>query len=590
MSRLVQIYLFGCMLLAAQAHAVGLMPTPVLSNARISADAAFDPATGKYIYSYTVFNPASNTGEIYDIKIDVSADVSNNGMANNTGGLTIQRRLRRVDFATELFKRVDTNNRLSEPWPLQVQTIVPFGQNVPSGWFGGLGIDSVASFTSSDDTPNIVPGTSLGGFQLLSYGIPTIRDVQLIPFWVHVVDDHDAVSEADRLSAGQIERDIIFKTVSLGPSGVNYGSFGHWNQLRDDLTRAIQLGWIIDPTLASNLTKQLATARQTLDAKDFYTAKILLQPMLDMISRSVSTQRTSEGYALVYLNVQSLINNTPNNAIEPKISLTPKNSILSIGGNQNLLVSLIDLANGSKPIGGIPIRFTVGSGSNAGTVLGDVQTDQQGHATIAYTSAQTGTDSIIAQARFYGGEVTYDDKAIAIWSGGPDLVVPFFSPPLLITKGGKKFYMSEETQNIGNVIAQPSVTRYYIAAAPILDVTTAQVVGERTIPSLQPGKSDSINQRVFHIPQNLLTGTYYLAACADANNTVVELNESNNCSFSKIEGRQSFIVPIQKIKGANEKDEDDDQDEDKDHHDDRDSSKGKDSWYKNPFGKPEVKR
>jgi len=587
MSLLVKIYLFGCMLLAVQAHAVGLMPTPVLTNARISANAVFDQAEGKYIYSYTVSNPATNTGEIWDIKIDVSADASTNGMANNTSGLTLPSGLSRESFTDVLIIRVDTNNRLGEPWPIQPTTIVPFGSNVPPGWWGGLGIDSVASF-SSGKAPNIVPGTSLGGFQLISYGVPTIREVQLIPLWMHIVINHDAVSQADRLAAGQTERDIIFHTVSLGPSGVGYGSFAHWNQLRDDLAHATQLGWITDPTLASNLTKQLATARLTLDAKDFYTAKILLQPMLDTISRSTPAQRSSEGYALVYLNVQSLINNTPNNAIEPKISLTPKNSMLSIGGNQILSVSLIDLANGSMPLVGIPIHFIVDSGPDAGTVLGDAQTDLQGLATIAYTSTQTGTDNIVAIA-FYREEVTFKDKAIVIWSGGPDLAVPFFSPPLLITKGGKKFYMNEETQNIGNVIAQQSVTRYYISTAPILDVTIAQVIGERSIPSLQPGKSDSINQRVFHIPRNLLAGTYYLAACADANNTVVELNESNNCSFSKIEGRQSFIVPIQKIKGANEKDEDD-KDEDKDHHDDRDSSKDKDSWYKNPFGKTEVKR
>lgn len=587
MSHLIRFYLFGWLLWATQVQAVGLMPTPILTNARISADATFDQAAGQYTYAYTVANPAGNTGEIWDIKIDVSADGSTNGMANKTGGLTIQRLLRRVDFATELSKRVATNNRLSEPWPLQPQTIVPFGSNVPPGWLGGLGIDSVASFTSGN-APNIVPGTSLGGFQLISYGVPTIRDVQLIPLWMHIVDNHDAVSTADRLAAGQIERDIIFHTVSLGPSGVAYGSFAHWNQLRDDLVRAIQLGWITDSTLASSLTNQLATARLSLDAKDFYTAKNLLQPMLDAISRSVPAQRTSEGYALVYLNVQSLINNTPNNEIEPKVSLAPKSSLLSIGGNQKLTVTVIDLANGSTPLVGIPVRLTVDSGPNAGTVLGNTQTDQQGVATITDTSTQTGTDNIIATAFFYGGEVTYNDKGVVVWSGGPDLVVPFFSPPLLITKGGNKFYMSEETQNIGNVNAPPSVTRNYISATPILDVTIAQVIGERSIPALQPGASDSINQRVFHIPKNLLAGTYYLAACADANNTVVELDENNNCSFSKIEGHQSFIVPMQKIKGANGNDEQED-DEDEDHHDGRDSSKGKDGW-KNPFGKPEVKR
>lgn len=335
MSRLIKIYLLGCLLWVAQVHAVGLMPTPILTNARISADAVFDRAAGTYTYAYTVDNPASNTGEIWDIKIDVSADGSTNGMANQMGGLTIQRLLRRVDFATELSKRVATNNRLSEPWPLQPQTIVPFGQNVPPGWLGGLGIDSVASFTSGN-APNIVPGASLGGFQLISYGVPTIRNVQLIPLWMHIVDDHDAVSQADMLAAGQTERDIIFHTVSLGPAGVSYGSFAHWNQLRDDLARAIQLGWISDNTLANNLTTQLAYARQALDAHDLFTAKSRLPALLDTINRSNPAQRSSEGFALVALNLQSLIDNTGDNPIEPKITLSPKSADLSIGGQQNL--------------------------------------------------------------------------------------------------------------------------------------------------------------------------------------------------------------------------------------------------------------
>jgi hypothetical protein len=583
----------GFLALAANADAVGLMPTPVLNNAQISSDVSFDQGSGKYSYAYTVTNPAGNTGEIWDFTIDISF-AAENGMRNQTYGLTIPLGSNQVDFSVVLDKLVSLNATRTIPTSLQAWTIVPFGQVVPPGWNGGLGLDSVAHFASGDNAPNIVPGASLGGFQLISYGVPTIRNVQIMPLWMHIVDDHDTVTDADRIAAGKIEQNIIFHTVSLGPSGVAYGSFAHWNQLRDDLVRAKLLGWITDPTLANTLSSQLAAARQALDAKDFYTAKTLLQPMLTTISQSAPAQRTSEGYALVYLNVQALINNTPNNQIEPKVSLTPKSSLLSIGGKQKLTVTLIDLANGSKPLAGIPIRFKVGSGPNAGAVLGNTQTDLQGIATIAYSSTRTGTDNIIATALFYGGEVTYDDKGSVIWSGGPDLVIPLFSPPLLITKGGNKFYMSEETQNIGNVKAPASVTRYYISAAPIIGATTAQaaqVIGERTIPALQPGKSDSINQKVFHIPGNLLSGTYYLAACADAGNVVVELNENNNCSFSQIEGHQSFIVPIQKIKGTNGKNDEDDELEDEDHHDARDGSKSKEGGiFGNPFGNPEEKR
>jgi len=540
MLRLIKIYLLGCLLWVAQVHAVGLMPTPILVNARISAEVAFDQVAGTYTYAYTVTNPASNTGEIWDIKIDVSADGSTNGMASQTWGLTIQRLLRRVDFATELSKRVATNNRLSEPWPLQP---VPFGSNVPPGWLGGLGIDSVASFSSSDNTPNILPGSSLGGFQLISYGVPTIRNVQLIPLWMHIVDDHDAVSQADRLAAGQTERDIIFHTVTLGPAGVSYGSFAHWNQLRDDLARAIQLGWISDNALANNLTTQLAYARQALDAHDLFTAKSRLPALLDTINRSTSAQRSSEGFALVALNLQSLIDNTGDNPIEPKITLSPKSTDLSIGSQQSLSVTLIDLANGSRPLEGIQIRFRVDSGPNAGD-LDRTQTDSQGKVTITYTGQQEGTDKVIASALFYGGEVTYDDTGIIVWVGGPDLVVPFFSPPLLNTAGGRIFYVNEITENLGNIATPPSVTRYFISQDKNFSPGSTRTAGERQIPALQPDESSNSQQQTFTIPGDFPVGTYYLAACADADHIVVELDESNNCSYNEVKGRQSIIVPI----------------------------------------------
>jgi hypothetical protein len=584
----------GAFMLATNIEAVGLMPTPVLKNATISANALFDQGSGLYTYAYTITNPVGNTGEIWDFTIDVSGAPEGSWQ---TYGLTIQVGSGEIPFSEALSMLSSTNSMREIPLPLQV---IPFGQKVPAGWTGGLGIDSVAHFASGDGTPNIVPGTSHGGFQLLSYHAPTIRNAEIMPLWMHIVDNHDNVTDADRLAAAQIEQDIIFKTVTLAPSEATLGSFAHWNQLRDDLVRAQQLGWISDTALANKLVTQLALARQTLDAKDFYTAKDLLQPMLDEIDQSDSSQRTSEGFALVYLNVQSLVDNTPNNQIEPKVSLVPKSTLLSIGKPLTLTVTVIDLANGSVPLVGVPVHFVVDSGPNAGLVLGDALTDVKGTASVTHSSALTGADNIVAIA-FYRDEVTYEDKAVVIWSGGPDLVVPFFSPPLLITKGGNKFYMNEETQNIGNVITPPSVTRYYISAAPILDVTTAILIGERSIPALKPGKSNSINQRVFRMPQNLPAGTYYLAACADANSTVAELDENNNCSFSKIEGRQSFIVPMKNMNANGdgedddecddkEKDSDNDKAKNKDHHDEHDHNKcGK---HKKEYSaeKPEVKR
>lgn len=266
MSPLSRIVLLGSLLLSADAYAVGLLPTPVLNDVRINADAVFDSTNG-YTYSYSVTNPARNTGEITNIRFDVTANQSGNGMAGNTFGLTIPLGSNRFDFSFLLSRLVSLNSSISTPGFLSQATIVPFGQNVPAGWNGGLGMGGFASFSTRGTTPGILPGASLAGFQLRSFGVPTIRKVNFIPFWMHVVDDHDAVTEADMAAAGQLEQNIVFQTVTLGVSGVSYGSFAHWDQLRDDLVQAINLGWIGNNKLAKTLTSQLASARAAMPAE-----------------------------------------------------------------------------------------------------------------------------------------------------------------------------------------------------------------------------------------------------------------------------------------------------------------------------------
>jgi len=538
-------------------NALGQMPTPVINAATINTAITFDQLSRTYKYDYVVSNVSGNTGDIWHVAIDVS-QVGDNGMRNQTLGLTIPFGTW-LDFSSMLSQMDSLNNSKSVPASFFPKNIVPFGQTVPQGWFGALGLDSYAHFFSGDNAPNIVPGLSMSGFQLVSYGVPTIRKSQIYPLWMHLVQDHDSVSDADMIEAANIEQGIIYNTESIGPSGISYGSFAHWDQLRDDLARAIQLKWISSNTLAKDLTDQLAIARQTFDSRDLYTTKLQLTTLLNTINNSSPSQRTSEGYGLVALNVQSLIDNTADNQIEPKVTLTPKGSILSIGKQQSLSVNVIDLANGKRPIPNIPVQFSVQSGPHSG-FLGEMATDSLGNAAITYTGIQVGTDKVNAAAPFYGGEVMYEDAGLITWSGGADLVTPLFSPPELESAGGRRFYITEETLNIGNVTSGPSVTRYFISQYPNIDIATAQILGERSVPSLKPGQSSRINRRVFTLPQNLIPGKYYLAACADANNTVVELDEGNNCSFNKIEGYQSVIVPIKNdSKKPSEIDDDDDE-------------------------------
>lgn len=442
MSRLSTVVLIGFLAVSANARAVGSIPTPVLKNVGISADVDFDPAGG-YTYSYAIANPAGNTGEITQFTIDVTVGPSGNGMAGNTSGLTIPLGTRRFDF-TSLLSRLQTlNAKVSTPGLAHTATIVPFGQNVPSGWNGGLGNGGYASFSAQGGKSGIRPGSGLAGFQLRSFGVPTIRKVDLIPFWMHVVENHDEVTAADMQAAGRIEQSIVFRTVTLGASAVPYGSVAHWDQLRDDLAQANQLGWISDKALARALTGQLASARQAADARDLATARIRLRALLDTIDKSTAAQRTSEGFALTALNARSLIDHAGDKPVEPPRAPPPRPAAAS----------------------------------------------------------------------------------------GADLAVSFFIPPLLMTAGGRTFYVTEETRNIGNVATPPTVTRYFISSSQNFDPRTARAVGERTVPALPPGESSMVKQQPFVIPSDFSAGTYFLAACADADKVVAEQDEGNNCSF-----------------------------------------------------------
>ena len=60
---------------------------------------------------------------------------------------------------------------------------------------------------------------------------------------------------------------------------------------------------------------------------------------------------------------------------------------------------------------------------------------------------QVGTDKIIEG--FFGETLLELASADVTWSGGPDLVVPLFVPPLLKSEGGKPVFITEGTSNLG---------------------------------------------------------------------------------------------------------------------------------------------
>lgn len=523
---------------------------PVFKDIRVSAAVTLDSATGEYRYAYRLENPATNTAAVQKIFLDITVagavntggpekinlDLANSGLPRPTAPISPEA----APFKSYLRGKLKQGGK----------EVLPVALSGPAGWLtNGATVFATAGWSNIEHVANLGPGQSLDGFVLSAPRfVPTLRTIRVSPnirllgLYPDADDDDDVVA-AKRAYIKSLDS----ASLTLGPSGADLGSFAHWNRLRDDLTKAVQLGWFPDAALANALATQLSSARAALDQQDLYLVHQRLATLLATISKSTPVQRTTEGYGLVYFNVKAMIDSTNYNTEEPEIKLTPGAAAYPLGATHTLTARVVDLANGSRPMAGMHAYFYVDSGPNQGDIA-DSETDAEGVAVGSYTGMREGVDNIRVRIDYCGGECSIKASAAARWEGGADLAVPVFTPPVLITAGGRNFFLTDATENMGNVAAPPSVTRYYIYPNRNFDPSTAQVVGERAVPALKPDEASLSGKQTFVVPANLPAGTYYLAACADANSNVVELDETNNCSFNTLERRISIIQVMESPK------------------------------------------
>lgn len=526
-------------LLGAIVHAdVGLLPTPTLTGVQTRAAVTFDSTSHIYNYNYTVTNPSSNTGQIWQIRVDATTKFPRAGVpAFDSTDLTIPYGNSTLSF----------DDKVSSLSPLDLPVLsgylVAYGQQVPPGWSGGLTKTGLVQFWSLDGTPNVGPGGSISGLILRSRGLPTIRTTEAVPFWNLVLNSEDDSTPAIEQESEQIRQSIVFRARTLGPSGVTAGSFGHWEQLQDDLNQAIQLGWIPDLTLANALVAQLTSARQAAEAHDGTLAKTRLNTLMQTISSSTPLQRREEVAALVLLNAQALRENTADTVdpFEPRITLTPGTAKSPLGTIHTVTAKVINVAVSTHPpVPNYTVMFRVTDGPNSDLDFSQT-TDANGQAPFSFTSSTLGTDRVAAGPESEGfNEHVY---ATVTWEGGPDLVVPLFVPPVLESQSGNPLTITEWTRNTGTVAVGPSITRYYLSPTAGVDPDTALILGERSVPALAPGEISKSPPISLTVPPGFPLGTYNLAACADAPRQMTELQEENNCSFNILNTSQSVTVP-----------------------------------------------
>ena len=133
--------------------------------------------------------------------------------------------------------------------------------------------------------------------------------------------------------------------------------------------------------------------------------------------------------------------------------------------------------------------------------------------------------------------------------GTPDLAIQAFIPPVIFAGSGDIIYISDLTSNIGDGRSAETIVRYYISDRTVIDVSSALVIGERSLRSLAANEGDESLEKPFVIPEGLGQPPLYLAACVDIDEKLDEIYEENNCTTNRA-GRHQMpfdsgaVVPV----------------------------------------------
>lgn len=115
---------------------------------------------------------------------------------------------------------------------------------------------------------------------------------------------------------------------------------------------------------------------------------------------------------------------------------------------------------------------------------------------------------------------------------GPDLVFTNLSVPTYAA-AGQGMTITETVKNQGSGAAGPSVTQYYLSANSTFDGSD-QLLGARSVPGLAAGATSS-GSTALTIPSGTPTGTWYVIAKLDGEDSLFETNEINNVSVRTVQ-------------------------------------------------------
>src|SRR3989339_2153121 len=273
LNRRIILFLFFCfiillpVMIGAETYWGGELPN--ISNTQLKVEVTV--VGDIYTYSYTIISDATNTGEIGTFDIDITQpkggiELSGEGLVNGPGYL-----------------RHTSAHILSEPTSPKM---IPVGFFSPYDWVAGVNILGQAGWGSGYKSI-ILPGQSLSGFQITSYGLPSIRDFRIEPELVPPsAGDTEESGEPVSLEEYQaVEDKVAFTGKTIGPTAppADFKAIDFLNYIISMKHEAFSLGWIDNKGIEQSLDAKLENAKKKLEQGNKNAAKNILGAFINEV-------------------------------------------------------------------------------------------------------------------------------------------------------------------------------------------------------------------------------------------------------------------------------------------------------------------
>jgi hypothetical protein len=252
-----------------------------------------------YNYNYILINPNTNKNFLRHLDIYIP---------KNPNGKKLQ--WENLSYGKSYFQYSSESKK---------DKVVPVGLDGPEGWSYGLGEDEngkgFAGFGSMDGY-EILPGYSLRGLILMSYGLPGLKDAELIP-----AIDYDNLSEEyweNVELTSQLKESLVHRTKTVGPTAppAEFDPIAFIDYILSLRVESSSLGWITNKGIEQSLDRKLQNAKKDLLKGNEKSAINTLEALVNDVEAqgcptyddcSPGKHLTSEAYALLKYNTEYLI-------------------------------------------------------------------------------------------------------------------------------------------------------------------------------------------------------------------------------------------------------------------------------------------